>query len=92
MQAGHLKPGHSMLEVIERLANEPAAMKCVRFACSRGRPCRSRRRNCLRRFSPTRDLGRRGELQGAPGGDAGKKMGSSDRSSLSKDELMRSFF
>ena len=36
MQAGHLKPGHSMLEVIERLANEPAAMKCVRFAVQSG--------------------------------------------------------
>jgi len=46
--------GHSMLEVIERLANEPAAMKCVRFAVQSGRPCRSRRRNCLRRFSPPR--------------------------------------
>src|SRR5439155_19457617 len=36
MKAGHLKPGHSMLEVIERLANEPAAMKLARFATQTG--------------------------------------------------------
>ena len=35
-KAGHMKPGHTMLEVIERLANEPAAMKCVRFAAQSG--------------------------------------------------------
>src|SRR5256885_14228517 len=36
MKAGHLKPGHSMLDVIERLANEPAAMKLARFATQTG--------------------------------------------------------
>src|SRR5437762_7758215 len=36
MKAGHLKPGHTMLEVIERLANEPAAMKLARFATQTG--------------------------------------------------------
>ena len=36
MRAGHLKPGYTMLEVVERLANEPAASKCARFALQAG--------------------------------------------------------
>src|SRR6266849_4727444 len=30
VKAGHLKPEHTMLEVITALANQPAAMKCTR--------------------------------------------------------------
>ena len=47
VQAGHLKPGHSMLEVIERLANEPAAMKCARFAATSRTVQASRRSSAL---------------------------------------------
>ena len=36
IKAGHLKPGYTTLEVIERLANEPAAMKCARFVLQSG--------------------------------------------------------
>src|SRR5258706_7972513 len=36
MKAGHLKPGHTMLEAIGILANEPAAMKLARFAVQTG--------------------------------------------------------
>src|SRR5262249_12098532 len=32
IKAGHLKPGYTMLDVVERLANDVAAMKCARFA------------------------------------------------------------
>src|SRR4249920_2053364 len=36
IKAGHLKPGYTMLDVIGRLANEPAAMKCARFVLQSG--------------------------------------------------------
>jgi hypothetical protein len=32
IKAGHLKPGYTMLDVVERLANDASAMKCARFA------------------------------------------------------------
>jgi 2-keto-4-pentenoate hydratase/2-oxohepta-3-ene-1,7-dioic acid hydratase in catechol pathway len=92
MQAGHLKPGHTMLEVIERLANEPAAMKCARFAVQAGSPVPLAQAKLLAPILNPPAIWAAAANYQAHQAEMREKMGSSDRSSLSKDELMAEFF
>ncbi|MGH7766273.1 MAG: hypothetical protein ACREQP_02360, partial [Candidatus Binatia bacterium] len=38
VKAGHVRNGYTMQEVIEALANQPAAMQCARAAAKSGAP------------------------------------------------------
>jgi 2-keto-4-pentenoate hydratase/2-oxohepta-3-ene-1,7-dioic acid hydratase in catechol pathway len=92
IQAGHLKPGHSMLEVIERLANEPAAMKCARFALQSASFLPLAQARLLAPILNPPAIWAAAANYKAHQAEMREKMGSSDRANLSKDELMAEFF
>src|SRR3989475_10167582 len=92
MKAGHLKPGHTMLEVIERLANEPAAMKLARFAAQTGSSVPLAQVKLLAPLLDPPAIWAAAANYKAHQAEMREKMGSSDRSDLSKDELMAEFF
>jgi 2-keto-4-pentenoate hydratase/2-oxohepta-3-ene-1,7-dioic acid hydratase in catechol pathway len=92
VRAGHLKPGHTMLEVIERLANEPAAMKCVRSAVQSGSSLPLAQARLLAPILNPPAIWAAAANYQAHQAEMREKMGSSDRASLSKDELMAEFF
>ena len=89
--AGHLRSGYTMQEVVNALANEPAAMQCVRQAM-KGRAVPLDEATLL---APIENPGalwaaaanykdHQAEMQAASGGP--------DRSDFSKDDLMAEFF
>src|SRR3989442_6076596 len=92
MKAGHLKPGHTMLEVIERLANEPAAMKLARFAAQTGSSVPLAQVKLLAPILNPPAIWAAAANYKAPEAEMRKKVASSDRSTLSRDELMAEFF
>ena len=92
IRAGHLEPGYTMLEVIERLANEPAAMKCARFALQSGSSLPLAQAKLLAPILNPPAIWAAAANYTAHQAEMREKMGSSDRSSLSKDELMAEFF
>jgi len=92
IRAGHLKPGYTMLEVIERLANEPAAMKCVRFALQSHSSIPLASVKLLAPILNPPAIWAAAANYKAHQAEMREKMGSSDRSTLSKDELMAEFF
>ena len=90
--AGHLKPGYTMVDVIERMANEPAAMKCARFAVQTGSsvPLAS-----VKLLAPILDppaIWAAAANYKAHQAEMKEKMKSYDRSDLGKDDLMAEFF
>lgn len=92
IKAGHLRAGYTMLDVIERLANEPAAMKCARFVLQSGSsiPLAS-----VRLLPPVLNppaIWAAAANYKAHQAEMREKMGSEDRAALSKDELMAEFF
>src|SRR5262245_2240693 len=92
VKAGHLKPGYTMLEVIERLANEPAAMKCARFALQSGS---SLALASVKLLAPLRNppaIWAAASNYRAHEAEMREKMGSYDRGGFSKEELMAEFF
>src|SRR5258708_17730828 len=92
MKAGHLKRGDTMLEVIERLATEPAAMKLARFATQTGSSLPLAQARLLAPILDPPAIWAAAANYKAHQAEMREKMGSSDRSSLSKDELMAEFF
>src|SRR5207245_11510510 len=92
MKAGHLKPGHSMLEVVERLANEPAAMKLARFATQTGSSLALAQARLLAPLLDPPAIWAAAANYKAHQAEMREKMGSSDRTGLSKDELMAEVF
>ena len=91
-KAGHLKPGHTMLEVIERLENEPAAMKCARFVLQAGSSVPLASVRLLAPLVNPPAIWAAAANYQAHQAEMREKMGSGDRSALSKDELMAEFF
>ena len=91
-KAGHLRPGYTMLDVIERLANEPAAMKCARFVLqsSSSIPLAAVKLHAPLLNPPA--IWAAAANYKAHQAEMREKMGSDDRSALSKDELMAEFF
>src|SRR5438132_13869899 len=88
MKAGHLKPGYTMLEVIERLANEPAAMKLARFATQ---TCSSLPLAQARLLAPLLDppaIWAAAATYKAHQAETRETTGSADRSTLSKETPM----
>src|SRR5713226_6636041 len=92
IKAGHLKPGYTMLEVITVLANEPAAMKCARFSAQSGSSAPLASVRLLAPILNPPAIWAAAANYKAHQAEMREKMGSSDRSALSKDELMAEFF
>src|SRR5204863_8467180 len=88
--AGHLRQGYTMQEVIERLANEPAAMRCAREAM-KGRGLPLAQATLLAPIENPPSLwcaaanykDHQAEMSAASGGP--------DRSDYTKDDLMAEF-
>jgi len=92
IKAGHLKPGYTMLEVVERLANDVAAMKCARFALQ---SVSSVPLSTVRLLAPLPNppaISAAAANYKAHQAEMRGKMDSYDRASFSKDELMAEFF
>jgi 2-keto-4-pentenoate hydratase/2-oxohepta-3-ene-1,7-dioic acid hydratase in catechol pathway len=89
--AGHLRQGYTMQEVIERLANEPAALRCAREAM-KGRSLPLAEVKLLAPIENPPSLwcaaanykDHQAEMKAASGGP--------DRSGYTKDDLMAEFF
>jgi 2-keto-4-pentenoate hydratase/2-oxohepta-3-ene-1,7-dioic acid hydratase in catechol pathway len=92
IRAGHLKPGYTMLDVIERLANEPAAMKCARFSLQARTSIPLASVKLLAPILNPPAIWAAAANYKAHQAEMREKMGSSDRSALTKDELMAEFF
>ena len=92
IKAGHLKSGYTMLEVIDALANQPAAMQRARDSLKTNSPVPLRSVKLLAPILNPPSLWAAAANYKAHQEEMRSKMGSSDRSSLSKDDLMAEFF
>jgi len=92
IKAGHLKPGYTMLDVIERMANDAAAMKCARFVLQSGSSVPLASVKLLAPVTNPPAIWAAAANYKAHQAEMRVKMGSEDRAALSKDELMAEFF
>jgi len=92
IKAGHLKSGYTMLEVIDALANQPAAMQRARDSLKTNSPVPLRSVKLLAPILNPPSLWAAAANYKAHQEEMRSKMGSADRSSLSKDDLMAEFF
>ena len=92
LAAGHLRPGYTMLEVIDALANRPAAMQCARDALRSGSSIPVAAARLLAPILNPPSLwaaaanykAHQAEMRAASGGPS--------RAELTKDDLMAEFF
>lgn len=92
VKAGHVRDRYTMLRVINALANEPAAMQCVRDAMKTASPVPLASVKLLAPILNPGSLWAAAANYKAHQEEMLVKMGSSDRSQLSKDDLMAEFF
>ena len=92
VRAGHLRPGYTMLDVVERLANEPAAMKCARFTLQAGSSLPLASVKLLAPLPNPPAIWAAASNYRAHEAEMREKMGSYDRTAFSKDDLMAEFF
>lgn len=92
VKAGHLKSGYTMLEVIDVLANQPAAMQCARDSLQAGSPASLSSVKLLAPIFNPPSLWAAAANYKAHQEEMRGRMRSLDRSQLSKDELMAEFF
>ena len=92
VKAGHVRDRYTMLGVINALANEPAAMQCVRDAMKTASPVPLASVKLLAPILNPGSLWAAAANYKAHQEEMLVKMGSSDRSQLSKDDLMAEFF
>ena len=92
VKAGHLKNGYTMLEVIDALANRPAALPCARDCLKSGSPAALGSVKLLASILNPPSLWAAAANYKAHQQEMRGKMGSSDRSQLSKNDLMAEFF
>jgi 2-keto-4-pentenoate hydratase/2-oxohepta-3-ene-1,7-dioic acid hydratase in catechol pathway len=92
IKAGHLKPGYTMLDVVERLANEPAAMKCARFAQQSVSSVPLASVKLLAPLTNPPAIWAAASNYRAHEAEMRDKMASYDRTSFSKEDLMAEFF
>ncbi len=90
--AGHLRPGYSMLEVIDVLANRPAAMQCARDALRSSAPLPLDSVRLLAPILNPPSLWAAAANYKAHQAEMLAKSGGADRSQLGKDDLMAEFF
>jgi 2-keto-4-pentenoate hydratase/2-oxohepta-3-ene-1,7-dioic acid hydratase in catechol pathway len=89
--AGHLRQGYTMQEVIERLANEPAAMQCARQAL-KGRSAPLAQAKLLAPIENPPSLWAAAANYRAHQAEMRAASGGPDRADFSKDDLMAEFF
>src|ERR1051326_5387007 len=89
--AGHLRQRYTMQEVIEALANEPAAMQCVRQVL-KGRSLPLARAKRLAPIETPPSLGAAAANYKAHQAEMRVASGGPDRAELTKDDLMAEFF
>jgi 2-keto-4-pentenoate hydratase/2-oxohepta-3-ene-1,7-dioic acid hydratase in catechol pathway len=92
VKAGHVRDRYTMLGVINALANEPAAMQCGRDAMKTASPVPLASVKLLAPILNPGSLWAAAANYKAHQEEMLVKMGSSDRSQLSKDDLMAEFF
>ncbi len=92
VKAGHLRSGYTMLEVIDALASQPAAMQCARDSLKAGPPVPLGSVKLLASITNPPSLWAAAANYKAHQAEMRGRMGSGDRSALSKDELMAEFF
>jgi len=89
--AGHLRQGYTMQEVIERLANEPAAMQCARQGL-KGRSAPLAQAKLLAPIENPPSLWAAAANYRAHQAEMRAASGGPDRADFSKDDLMAEFF
>jgi 2-keto-4-pentenoate hydratase/2-oxohepta-3-ene-1,7-dioic acid hydratase in catechol pathway len=92
IKARHLRDGYTMLEVIEALAGQPAALDCVRDSLKTAAPLPLNSVKLLAPIFNPPSLWAAAANYKAHQEEMRGRMKSSDRSSLSQDELMAEFF
>ncbi len=92
VQAGHVPTRHTMLEVIDALANEPAAMTCVRDALRSGKSVPLSTVKLLAPIGNPPAIWAAAANYKAHQAEMKERVGTYDRSSFSKDDLMAEFF
>ena len=92
VKAGHLGNGYTMLEVIDTLANQSAAMQCARDSLKAGSPAPLSSVKLLAPIFNPPSLWAAAANYKSHQQEMRGRMGSADRSQLSKDELMAEFF
>jgi 2-keto-4-pentenoate hydratase/2-oxohepta-3-ene-1,7-dioic acid hydratase in catechol pathway len=90
--AGHLKPGYSMLEVIDALANVPAAMQCARDTLRSGASIALAAAKLLAPILNPPSLWAAAANYKAHQAEMLAKSGGPSRAELTKDDLMAEFF
>src|ERR1043166_1574019 len=89
--AGQLRDGYTMREVIERLANQPAAMQCARQAL-KGRSVPLAEAKLLAPIENPPSLWAAAANYRAHQAEMKAASGGPDRAEFSKDDLMAEFF
>ncbi len=92
VQAGHLSARHTMLEVIEALANDAAAQKCARASLQAGRSVPLSSVKLLAPITNPPSLWAAAANYRDHQAEMKERVGTYDRSSFSKDDLMAEFF
>src|SRR5438105_5531513 len=89
--AGHLRQGYTMQEVIEALANEPAAMQCVRQVL-KGRSLPLAQAKLLAPIENPPSIWAAAANYKAHQAEMRAASGGPDRADFTKDDLMAEFF
>jgi 2-keto-4-pentenoate hydratase/2-oxohepta-3-ene-1,7-dioic acid hydratase in catechol pathway len=92
VEAGHLRSGYTMIEVVEVLANRPAAMRCVGHSLQFSSPVPLGSVRLLAPLVNPPSLWAAAANYRAHQAEMRVMSGSADRSQLSKDDLMAEFF
>lgn len=92
VSAGHLRRGYTMGEVIDVLANRPAAMQCARDSLQEGSPAPLSSVKLLAPILDPPSLWAAAANYRAHQAEMQVKSGGPDRSQLSHDDLMAEFF
>ncbi len=92
VKGGHVRDRYTMLGVINALANEPAAMQCARDAMKTAAPVPLASVKLLAPILNPGSLWAAAANYKAHQAEMKIKMGSADRTELSKDDLMAEFF
>ena len=90
--AGHLRAGYTMLDVVQALDGDPAAMRCAQDALRGGRALPLRSVKLLAPILNPPSIWAAASNYRDHEAEMREKMGSYDRAHFSKDELMAEFF
>src|SRR5262245_36012715 len=92
VRAGHLRSGYTMLEVVDALANRPAAMRCAQDALRAGDSLPLGSVQLLAPILNPPSIWAAASNYKDHQAEMREKMGSYDRADFGKDDLMAEFF